>query len=204
MLAATKGVHANSNHMLHPMRQDIVLDFCDKEKTHQRLLRSAIQTWLKPRASSVKTLTLKYGPCPVAFQTTQIPHRPLPGTALGHLHSWPCRNSSLDPTHSFSRDGNPLREIFASVGTSLTSLQVENCNDIFNQSALEDLQFLTQLTRLHITNVRQRYTNHGFDSLSCLTSLQVNSTKQVPQSLATRLLGKGLSWSSVSDFQHQY
>ena len=39
--------------------QDIVLDFCDKEKTNQRLLRTAIQGWLKPRASSVKTITFK-------------------------------------------------------------------------------------------------------------------------------------------------
>ena len=39
--------------------QDVMLDFCDKEKNHQRLLRSAIQGWLKPRASSVKTMTFK-------------------------------------------------------------------------------------------------------------------------------------------------
>lgn len=99
-------------------------------------------------------------------------------------HSDSCRNSSLDSTHSFAREGNPLREIFAAVGTSLTSLQVVNCNDIFNESALEDLQLLTQLTRLHITNIRQRFPTQGFDSLSCLTGLQVSSTIQESQSLA--------------------
>ena len=83
------------------------------------------------------------------------------------------RNSSVDPTHSFSREGNSLRDIFAAVGTSLTSLYVENCNDIFNQGALEDLRLLTQLTKLHITNIRQRYVSSGFDSLSSLTSLKV-------------------------------
>ncbi|KAL3145630.1 hypothetical protein ABBQ32_003174 [Trebouxia sp. C0010 RCD-2024] len=120
--------------------EEIVLDFCDKEKSYQRLLRTAIQTWLKPRASSIKSLTLK--------------------------------NSSIDPTHTFAREGSPLAALFCIVAPSLTSLQVVNCNDIFNQSALEDLKLFTQLTKLHIVDIRHRYPTYSYDSLSSLTSLQ--------------------------------
>ncbi|KAL3151081.1 hypothetical protein ABBQ38_012951 [Trebouxia sp. C0009 RCD-2024] len=82
------------------------------------------------------------------------------------------RNSSIDPTHTFAREGSPLADLFCIVAPSLTSLQVVNCNDIFNQNALEDLKLFTQLTKLHIIHIRHRYPTYSFDSLSSLTSLQ--------------------------------
>lgn len=88
---------------------------------------------------------------------------------------WHCRSSSADMTHSFSRDASCLYKIFTATSKSLTSLVVENCNDIFGGPAFEHLSMLSQLVKLHVSSVRTRLHPVNLENLSSLKQLQVLS-----------------------------
>lgn len=156
--------------------QEVEVDFCSKSAAHQRILRTAVEKWLVPKGSCVQRLHLRYDDTPLlqmlsALQQDTVDVLSARLTLLSSLY----RNSSADPTHSFSRDGSSLNSILQGVCGSLTSLRVTNCNDIFVGSAFEQLSTLSQLSKLHITAVRTRFRPDSFQSLSCLKHLKVGN-----------------------------
>ena len=106
---------------------------------NRRLLRSAVERWVKPRAASVKRLVVSCvagaggACCPCCDVGAQRRRRcPLHSALRACVHAWmprlspgplvrtcPCSFSARDQTHSFPTSGHGLRRAFQLLAPSL-------------------------------------------------------------------------------------
>ncbi|KAL0044903.1 hypothetical protein WJX82_001740 [Trebouxia sp. C0006] len=160
--------------------ESLVLDFCRKDAPHQRLLRSAIQGWMKARGSSIKSLTLKNSS---ADTTHSFAHN---GRSLGNvftavaagLQSLEVENCNDIFTQNTFEDLPKL--------TQLKKLHISNCRKCLLSSSFDYLRPLSNLQDLRIAGDTDYESVLTTNCLSSFPTALFRLTKLTSLSLSSR------------------
>lgn len=89
-----------------------------------------------------------------------------------YTHQLVLRCSGSDTTHSFPADGHGLVNLFEMVKQRLTSLVIEDCNDIFLAQSMHQLSRMQALQSLHLLGLKHRIFARNIEALTSLRELK--------------------------------